>query len=155
MKSKTCSVELVNEHILDDAIVSFRRAHNLERLGKLSNGSANVIRNKLTPTCTTHHITLDNAVAWSVVTNDISMLTAALNSLDYGTYKIETAETKTSLLSCVFSTVGTAANIAGLYDKAMTDGVLDSAERAQILKAVDDAERKLQELRGKLGFKAA
>lgn len=155
MKKVNTAIELKNSQILDEACVIFRGRHCMERVATKMAMSANVLRNKFNPDSEYHKLSLLESVVTAGITGDVSVLQSAISMLGFGIFKIDEQKSDSSILHCVFSSIGASATIANLYDKAMADGVVDDKERNSLLNAVTDAERKLKELRAKLTVKVA
>ena len=155
MSQVNTSIEIKDSHKLDEAMTAFRNRHCMERLAPKMLMSGNVLRNKLNADQERHKLTLAESIISASITGDTSILEAGLNMLGYGLHKLEEIESGSTLLHSVFSSIKHSSNVASIYDKSMTDGVLDNAEREEMLKAVNDAERQLKEIRAKLTIKAA
>jgi hypothetical protein len=157
MKNKTCSIALKNLHDLDKSFSMFVYNNDMAAIKAAGavDCSYNVLLNKFNPDIETHKPTFSEVLQTSAYTGDLSIFETAASLLGYGIYKIEETKSESSMLHCVFSSIGASANIANLYDKAMADGKVDASERNELIGAVNEAERKLKELRAKLTVKAA
>lgn len=157
MRNKTCSITIKNLHEVDRAFSMFVYNNCMRSVSDsgVVECSYNVLLNKFNPDNETHKPSFNEVVKTAAHTGDLSILESGLSVLGYGIHKKEHEHTESSMLHCVLSSVSASANITGLYDTAMADGVLDNRERKQMLDAVSEAEKKLKELRAKLTVKAA
>lgn len=153
MKNKNTSIELKDSHGLEDAMRDFSRKHRLDLLSMKVGCSSNVLRNKLNPDQEFHKLTLVESIVLASSTGDLSILRAGLNMLGHDAHEVAGCSAEDKLIHLVLQSASATGKIANIFDKANEDSFIDDIENAQLIKATDNAIKKLTELRSSLAHR--
>lgn len=101
--------------------------------------SNTVLNNKVSPTCSTHHLRLDEAVTIMEYTGDTSIIQAMAHRLGGVFTRVDDEATQASIIMTALSTSACQGDIMSEMQKALEDGRIDCNERDALQTKIQDA----------------
>ena len=101
--------------------------------------SSTVLNNKVSPTCSTHHLRLDEAVTIMEYTGDTSIIQAMAQRLGGVFTRVDGEATQASIIMTALSTSACQGDIMSEMQKALEDGRIDCNERDALQTKIQDA----------------
>lgn len=120
--------------------------------------SGAVLRNKVNPNNTTHHVTLKEASEIMDLTGDHRILVALAAEHGYGLHRLEAPENAGCLTSTILATSASKGQFAEVLNNCLKDGLITDNEFAQLQSAASDVQAamimlmsRLREAKGQRG----
>lgn len=101
--------------------------------------SSTVLNNKVSPTCSTHHLRLDEAVTIMEYTGDTSIIQAMAQRLGGVFTRVDGEATQASIIMTALSTSACQGDIMSEMQQALEDGRIDCREHDALQTKIQDA----------------
>lgn len=101
--------------------------------------SNTVLNNKVSPTCSTHHLRLDEAVTIMEYTGDTSIIQAMAHRLGGVFTRVDGEATQASIIMTALSTSACQGDIMSEMQQALEDGRIDCREHDALQTKIQDA----------------
>ncbi len=101
--------------------------------------SNTVLNNKVSPTCSTHHLRLDEAVTIMEYTGDTSIIQAMAQRLGGVFTRVDGEATQASIIMTALSTSACQGDIMSEMQQALEDGRIDCREHDALQTKIQDA----------------
>jgi len=101
--------------------------------------SNTVLNNKVSPTCNTHHLRLDEAVTIMEYTGDTSIIQAMAHRLGGVFARVDEEVTQASILMTALSTSACQGDVMSEMQQALEDGRIDCKEHDALQTKIQDA----------------
>ena len=101
--------------------------------------SNTVLNNKVSPTCSTHHLRLDEALTIMEFTGDHSIIQAMAQRLGGVFTRVDGEATQASIIMTALSTSSRQGDIMSEMHKALEDGRIDCKEHDALQTTIQDA----------------
>ena len=106
---------------------------------RMGMSSSTVLNNKVSPTCSTHHLRLDEALTVMEFTGDHSIIQAMAHRLGGVFTRVDDEATQASIIMTALSTSACQGDIMSEMQKALEDGRIDCNERDALQTKIQDA----------------
>lgn len=106
---------------------------------RMGMSSSTVLNNKVSPTCSTHHLRLDEALTIMEFTGDHSIIQAMAHRLGGVFTRVDDEATQASIIMTALSTSACQGDIMSEMQKALEDGRIDCNERDALQTKIQDA----------------
>ncbi|MEH6711614.1 MAG: phage regulatory CII family protein [Paraglaciecola polaris] len=145
-----------NPLAVEQAMRQFRSQNDCALLARKMGKSQNVLIDKLNPDRETHKLCLLEAASLTELSGDLSLLEGFADFCGMKLYEpLEGEANSENVVSLIMRKQGLSGHFCDLYERAMSDGKLDSNERTDLVGAVDDVIGVLVKLKANLSESVA
>lgn len=148
MRNKNTSIELIDSHVLENALRAFSNKHRMDLVAVEMGCGKTVALNKYNPDSEFHQLTVNNLISSAIGRNDASVIEAIVKSIGFEMFKPMCAQTACidGLLRTVLKAQGSAGHICDIYQQAIADEELDENEKTELLACIGKTIGHLSEL---------
>lgn len=145
-----------NPQAVEQGMRQFREQNDCALLARKMGKSQNVLIDKLNPDRDTHKLCLLEAASLTELSGDTSLLEGFAAFCGLKLYEQpNAAPSQDNVVKLILRNQGLSGRFCELYERAMSDGMLDNQERPELISAIDDVIGVLVKLRANLQFEVA